>query len=748
MSARIIIAAVLLLAACSGETDRPRQALLPGGGGIRFVDEAACRECHAAQDTAWTGSDHDLAMQPANAATVLADFDDATFIANGDTLRFLTRDNRYFVRARGPDGVTDDFEVRYTFGFDPLQQYLVALPAGRLQALTVGWDVNRGVWFDLYPAERLRPGDPIHWTGRLQRWNDQCAECHSTDLRVGFDIESGAYRTTWAAVDVGCQACHGPGEAHVSQAKEGSFENRAAGLLVDLDDPATHWLDTCGRCHSRRSRVSAEDLHGRSYFDDFSITPLREDLYYADGQILGEVYVAGSFLQSRMHRRGVTCTDCHDPHTAGLIAPGNSLCTRCHNTAPPVRFPTMRAQEYDSPEHHHHQPGTAGANCVDCHMPQQTYMVVDPRRDHSMRIPRPDLSAILGTPDACTGCHPGQQPEWAVATIDSWFASPARPAHYGEAFAAARQGAPDAMARLIRLAADTAQPDIVRATALGMLAPFADRDVVTALAFGVADRNPLVRLAAINALEQVPATARPSLLLPALGDSIASIRIAAARMLATVADRLPDAGARNAIRNELDSLRSTLRAQAGQPEANHGLGELSAATGQPAAAEESYRAAIRIDPAFVPSRVNLAMLYNQFGRNSDAESLLRQALTLAPQLHELHYSLGLLLAEMGRLQEAEAELTTAADSMTGRPRILYNLGLVRQQIDDPAGAEAALRGALELAPDNPEFVNALAHFHREQGRLDDAERFARQLVRLLPDDPAARNLLDSILAGR
>jgi predicted CXXCH cytochrome family protein len=743
-----LIIAVLLASGCSNQAGRPRLALLAGADGIRFVDDGACRECHEAQDSAWTGSDHDLAMQPATAATVLADFDDAVFAAAGDTLRFLTRNNRFFVRSRGTDGVASDFEVLYTFGFEPLQQYLVSLPGGRLQAITVAWDVDRGAWFDLYPEDRLRPGDPIHWTGRLQRWNDQCAECHSTDLRVGYDPESDTYRTTWAAVDVSCQACHGPGEEHVAQARAGDLTDPRAGLVVDFEDPATTWLDTCARCHSRRSRVRAEDMHGRDYFDDFSITLLRDDIYYPDGQILGEVYVAGSFLQSLMHRRGVTCTECHDPHSTGLIADGNALCTSCHNTGPPAAFPTLRAREYDSPDHHRHEPGTAGAGCVDCHMPESTFMVVDPRRDHSIRIPRPDLGEALGTPDACTGCHTGETPAWAAARIEAWTPMPARPPHYGQAIAAARSGEPDAVARLVALVADTGQPAIARATALDLLGQHADRDAVTAIASSITDPDPLIRLAAIQALEQLPATSRPSLLLPTLGDSIAAVRSAAARMLAPVASRIADAGARNAIRHELDSLRAALRAQAGQPEAWHGLGELAAAQGQPASAEEAYRTAIRTDSAFVPSRVNLAMLYNEFGRNSEAETLLRDALDLAPRLHELHYSLGLLLAEQNRMQEAEAELAIAADSIPDRARVFYNLGLVRQRTGDADGAGSALLRAHELAPADPAFVNALVHFHRDQGNLADAERFARILVRLLPADPAARDLLESILAGR
>jgi predicted CXXCH cytochrome family protein len=668
---------------------------------------------------------------------VLADFANTSAVANGDTVRFTRRGERYFAHLTGPDGVVADFEVLYTFGVEPLQQYLVPLEGGRLQALTVAWDTERGEWFDLYPGDTLRPGDPLHWSGRLQRWNGRCAECHSTGLRVSYDVESDIYRTTWASIDVGCQACHGPGATHTAQAQSGTFAESAYGLVAGrAKGRDAGWIDTCARCHVRRSRMTAEHLPGSTFDDEFALALLREDLYHADGQILDEVYVTGSFLQSLMHRRGVVCTDCHDAHSGATVAQGNSLCTRCHGRNPPASFPTLHAADYDSPAHHHHEPDSPGAACIECHMPSRTYMRVDPRRDHGMRIPRPDLSATIGTPNACTGCHTERPAEWAAAAVDTWYGAPERPPHYGEALTAARSGAAGSVERLVAILGDTTAPAIVRATAVDQLGAAGTRDAILAILDALRDPDALVRATAVDALDAVPADSRPALLVPLLSDGSAPVRIAAARMLAPVASRIAEPGVANAIESALSQYRAAQLAQADQPESHHNLGELHSAQGRPRLAEASYVDALRIDSTFLPARVNLAMLYNEFGRDDEAERLLRGAIALEPDLGELHYSLGLLLAELGRLDESAAELAVAADLLPGRPRVHYNLGLALQLTGDLDGAEAALLRAHSLAPADPAFVNSLAHFYRTQSRSAEAARYARMLRDIMNADSA------------
>ena len=106
------------------------------------------------------------------------------------------QDGRFFVHTRGPGGEMGEFEVAYTFGIEPLQQYLIPFTGGRLQCLTIAWDVERGEWFHLYPDQEVPPDDWLHWTRNAQNWNGMCAECHSTNRIKGYDSESQTFSTT------------------------------------------------------------------------------------------------------------------------------------------------------------------------------------------------------------------------------------------------------------------------------------------------------------------------------------------------------------------------------------------------------------------------------------------------------------------------------------------------------------------------------------------------------------------------
>jgi hypothetical protein len=188
-----------------------------------FVTTKVCAGCHAKEYKAWKGSHHDLAMQEASEKTVLGNFADAKFNYAGIASTFLKRDGKFFVNTDGPDGKLADYEIKYTFGVTPLQQYLIQFPGGRLQALGIAWDSRskeRGGqrWFHLYPKENIRAGNPLHWTGIDQNWNYQCAECHSTNLKKRYDASKAVYDTTWSEINVSCEACHGPGSAHVEWA--------------------------------------------------------------------------------------------------------------------------------------------------------------------------------------------------------------------------------------------------------------------------------------------------------------------------------------------------------------------------------------------------------------------------------------------------------------------------------------------------------------------------------------------------
>ncbi|MCU0596484.1 MAG: hypothetical protein MUC98_13625, partial [Desulfobacterota bacterium] len=322
-----------------------------GQGAVRpaaFVGSLKCKECHQKEYDKWLNSNHDHAMDVADEKTVLGDFNNAVFQAHGITSHFYRKDGKFFVRTQGPEGKMGDFEVQYTFGWFPLQQYLVPFPAGRFQCLPIAWDVREKKWYHLYPNEALDPKDWLYWTNAAQNWNGMCAECHSTNLKKNYDVKMDTYKTTWSDIDVGCEACHGPGSLHVQWAEMPDMarprvENYE--LVVKTSGIGSRKLvELCAPCHSRRASLGDYTHAEADLLDSMLPSLLTEELYFPDGQILDEVYAYGSFTQSKMYHRDVRCSNCHDVHGLKVIKEGNGLCLQCH-----------RAEEYDSREHHFHK---------------------------------------------------------------------------------------------------------------------------------------------------------------------------------------------------------------------------------------------------------------------------------------------------------------------------------------------------------------------------------------------------------
>lgn len=715
-----------------------------------FVGEAVCASCHPREAAAWMGSHHQRAMQPASEATVLGDFSGASLAHAGISSTLFRRAGAYVVRTDGADGALHDHEVKYTLGVAPLQQYLVELPGGRLQSPQIAWDSRPAAaggqrWFHLYPGERIGPMDPLHWTGATENWNSMCADCHSTGVRKAWSAQTG-YATRFAALSVSCEACHGPGAQHVGWASA-AIDRRPAsrGLAIALDeragvfwprDPATHRparsrprtsereIEMCARCHARRGLVHEDVVHGQPAGDDYRIALLDDDLYHPDGQIKGEVYEYGSFVQSRMCAEGVTCSDCHDPHGAGLRAPGNALCLSCHEPG------------YATAKHHFHRDGSPGAQCVDCHMPSTTYMVVDPRRDHSLRVPRPDLSVTLGVPNPCTGCHAGRSAAWAARTVEAWYGhAPSGLQQFAGALAAGTQGAPGAPRLLAALIADRGQPAIARASAIARLERWRTPATIAAARGALDDPSSLVRRAAVHALADADPRSRAPLIAPRLDDAVRAVRLEAAAAMAGVPPAAVPAASRDALDRATAELVATLALNADRPEAHLSLAALHAKRGDPDRAEAELQRALSIDPAFAPAAVNLADLYRLQGRDAAAESILREALVRAPQAPALWYALGLVLVREGRKPEAIDALGAAACLGPDDPRAGYVYAVALHDAGRRPDALRELSRVLARHPHDRDALAAAVAFHRAAGDLVSALRHAERLAALDPEDP-------------
>jgi len=757
------LSGALLVAGCQPPNSASSSS--PGGEAAvaTYVGGELCAECHQAEADAWKGSDHDLAMDVADEATVLGDFDDATFTHFGVTSTFFRRDGKLFVRTDGPDGDFDDYEIAYTFGVRPLQQYLIEFPDGRLQALSLCWDSRPAEaggqrWFHLYPDEAIRHYDPLHWTAPSQNWNFMCAECHSTNLRKNYDLAEDRFETTWSEIDVSCEACHGPGSNHVAWAKsspERRPDDDSMGLELVLGDrdgglwlmdretgiarrseARGSWteLETCARCHSRRSAQYDDYVYGQPLLDTHRLALLEPHLYHADGQVLDEVYVYGSFLQSRMHREGVTCSDCHDPHSLRVRGTGNAVCAGCHLMS-----------RYDAPSHHFHEMGTEGALCTSCHMVKRNYMVVDPRGDHSLRVPRPDLTAAIGVPNACNGCHTERSPEWAAHAIaeqrgPTWKPKP----HYGEILHAGREGLPEAEIELARLAGDRSRPGIVRATALAMLERSTGPAERAAIERGLLDGDPIVRAAALDALTVASAEAAIQLAAPLLEDPVRLVRTTAARVLAPFAAAVGEKEAAN-LELALAEYREAQLANAERPESHVNLGTLYGRMGDLEDAEREFETALDIDPGFIPAYVNYADLNRSRSRDDLAEEVLRRALEVADD-GDVHHALGLTLARQKKYREAIDELDRAVQLSPESARYGYVLGIALNDLGQRSRAIDVLEAAHGRHPADRAILYSLVTINVENGTPEEATVYAEKLVELAPDDPDARELLNRLRA--
>jgi len=753
---RRIVAAWLLTAALTacGPADGPHGNSEPVAATVQdatFVGGTACATCHPTEADAWNGSHHDLAMQTASPDTVLGDFGNTRFDYGGITTTFSERAGEYWVNTEGSDGELRDFRVAYSFGITPLQQYLLELPGGRLQALSIAWD-TRGAeaggqrWFYLYPDQQIDSNDPLHWTGRYQNWNTMCAECHSTNVRKRYDLQSDRFETTFSSIDVDCEACHGPGSAHAadptvpltlpSTARSWIFADGAR--IASLTPAAVPSLEIeiCAQCHARRSQLSDDHDPGDPFLDAYRPALLEENLYQADGQILDEVYVYGSFQQSAMAAAGVVCSDCHEPHSATLRSSGNGVCARCH-------LPTA----FDSTAHHHHQEGSSGAQCVSCHMRSKTYMVVDPRRDHSFRVPRPDLSVRLETPNACNDCHAERTADWAAARIADWFPDGRHlDFHYGEALAAGRRWAEDSAPLLRRVIADTAQPAIARATALELIAMQMDERVVGLLRAALDDNDPLLKLTALDLLPGTPDTQRIELAQRFLADPLLALRIAAARALVGLRDRLEPARL-PAFTAALTDYIAVQEFIADRAEGLVNLGGLAIELGELERAEAYYRTAIERDPGVPASYVNLADLYRMEGREDAVEETLRRGLAASPNDAGLHFTLALSLVRSGRLDAAISEIDSAVALAPASPYYAYVRGIALNSTGQEALALQALRATHARFPGHRATLVALATITRDTGDIRGALDYARMLLELTPNDAAAQTLVAQLEAA-
>ena len=694
------------------------------------IPEQSCIDCHAEQTNQWRQSDHAKAMAIADKETVLADFNKINVEHYGQNAFFFVKDNKYHVTITY-DKSSDTYPIKYTFGHYPLQQYLVEIEQGKLQVLPFAWDSRAKSeggqrWYHNYSHEEIRPEDRLHWRQPLQNWNGMCADCHSDGLVRNYDADKNNFNSQFDNINVGCLSCHGDMSEHSNTQKNFSKKIRSAisqpvGLwLREIGDKTAHWqgekrdnrfMDTCFSCHSLRSPLTDGFKPHTPFLDQFTPQLPSSPNYYADGQIKEEVYVYGSFLQSKMFKAGVNCLDCHDKHTMKLKIEGNGLCLQCHSN-----------EVFNVKTHHQHKTNSTGAQCVSCHMPQNRYMGVDDRRDHSFKIPRPHLSDKYVTPNACIKCHENQSNQWASENLKKWHGQPKSLSKTEEYLFALNLVESITLEQHLTIVADEDLAVINRASALDML-PFSTQSISSnILSIYLKHKEPLIRLNAAKVSLLLSPVEREKHVAPLLADSLKSIRVAAARSLVSSEISPVNQSLFEQALNELFVANET-SSWRGEGRTNQAL--LALEVNDTLGAEKLFKETIEIEPYFDAGYINLADLYRSQQRTALVTSVLNKGLTNIPLSGGINYSFGLHLVRQKKLSKAIIYFEKAMQLTTDNAQYAYTYVLALDGLGQSKQALNKLRSLADSYEDKTQLKELGLYLSQKLNSRSDYDWFMR-----------------------
>jgi len=702
---------------------------------IAYVGDQSCNKCHSTEFKEWKQSHHYMSMLPPNDSTVKGDFNNVTFTADGVTSRFYKKGTKFFINTEGDDGKNHDFEVKYIFGFTPLQQYLIEFPGGRMQVPRLSWDVNKKKWFNQYAGQKIPSHDWLHWTGNAQNWNTMCATCHSTNLKKNYDVATDTYKTSYNIINVSCESCHGPGKAHIDF-MNGDYKSgkKVAGSFLKLsrNSGQKEELNTCAPCHARVSELSGSHIDSKEIMDNYVPQIPDIEFYHADGQVDDEDYIYTSFLQSRMFHKGVTCSTCHNPHSVKLKRIGNQTCTLCHVPA-----------KYDTPKHTFHTKGGAATECKNCHMPGKLYMGNDLRHDHSFRVPRPDLSVKYGTPNACSNCHKDKSEKALADAVVKWY-GPKRKYHFAEDLIPGSRLDANSEKHLTDLIDNKFVPKIIKATATFYLGSIQTQSSLNTILGRLPSKEAQIRYRALRSLASFPVESWTDAVGPLLSDKVRAVRIAAADLYITIpAAQIPSQYAK-AFSLAKAELEKSLLYQTDFSTGNVMLADYYLKLQDYPNAEKFYLRGLKKDSNMNYALLNLSVVYNLQGKNKQALQALESAIKNDPNNERIYYNMALLYNEMNNIPAAEKSFAKAVELKSMNPKVYYNYGLLLNQNKKFAAAESVLLKGITMNPYDAELHYALTFVYIQSNNKAKAIQTAIKLKQLDPNNPNYQQVFSSL----
>ncbi|MBP6759700.1 MAG: tetratricopeptide repeat protein, partial [Flavobacterium sp.] len=701
-----------------------------------YVGDQSCKKCHATEFKEWKQSHHYMSMLPPNDSTVKGDFDNVTFTADGVTSRFFKKGKKFFINTEGDDGKNHNFEVKYIFGFTPLQQYLVQFPGGRMQVPRLSWDVKKKKWFNQYAGQKIPSHDWLHWTGNAQNWNTMCATCHSTNLKKNYDVTTDTYKTSYSIINVSCESCHGAGKQHVDFINGDDYKSgeKVAGSFLKLTNRSgqTEQLNTCAPCHARISELNGSHIKSKEIMDNYIPQIPDTEFYQADGQVDDEDYIYTSFLQSKMFHKGVVCSTCHNPHSVKLKRIGNQTCTLCH-------VPT----KYDTPKHTFHFKGGAATECKNCHMPGKVYMGNDLRHDHSFRVPRPDLSVKYGTPNACSNCHKDKSEKVLADAVVKWY-GPKRKYHFADDLIPGSRLDANSEKHLTNLIDNKFVPKIIKATATFYLGSIPTQTSLNTILGRLASKEAQIRYRALRSLASFPVESWRDAVAPLLSDKVRAVRIAAADLYIVVPmEQIPSQYAK-AFSLAKAELEKSLIYQTDFSTGNVMLADYYMKLQDYPKAEKFYLRGLKKDGNMNYALLNLSVVYNMQGKNQQALQALQSAIKNDSKNERIYYNMALLYNEMNNIPAAEQSFAKAVELKSMNPKVYYNYGLLLTQNKKLKLAETVLLKGITLNPSNSELYYALTFVYIQSNNRVKAQQTAIKLKQLDSANPNYQPIFKSM----